>query len=238
MKSYLVCEDIIKIYPQETKVKKATLRGIHLNTREGEFISILGPSGCGKTTLLLIMAGLIEPSAGLIKIGDQLVNELSANERIQFYRNNIGLMYQNPQANVIWDLNAFDNILLPMVFNPALRKENKHSQVKTLLKRLKIDHKASKKPNQLSGGELQRLGLAIAFANDPELILLDEPTSQLDSKAAWEIVNYLRVLCTEQKKTIFMVTHDLRLIKQTNKCYLMKEGQLTEIQIKNKTKAN
>ena len=139
---------------------------------------------------------------------------------------------------MIWDLNTFDNILLPMAFNPVLRKENKKSQVETLLKRLRIDHKASKKPNQLSGGELQRLGLAIAFANDPELILLDEPTSQLDSKSALEIVNYLRILCTDQKKTIFMVTHDLRLIKQTNRCYLMKEGQLAEIQIANKTVTN
>lgn len=238
MQPYLVCEDIIKIYPQKSKVKKATLRGIHVNAREGEFISILGPSGCGKTTLLLVIAGLLEPSAGLVKIGEQLVNELSANERIQFYRNNIGLMYQNPQANVIWDLNAFDNVLLPMVFNPMLRTVNKQARVESLLKQLKIDHKASRKPNQLSAGELQRLGLAIAFANEPELLLLDEPTSQLDSKAAWEIVNYLRVLCTEQKKTIIMVTHDLRLIKQTNTCYLMKEGQLTEIRITNKTNAN
>ena len=239
MSIYLECEDVIKIYPQKSKVKKATLRGIHLSVKKGEFISILGPSGCGKTTLLMIIAGLLEPSAGAIRIGDHLVNEFTPKERLTYYRNNIGLMFQNPRDNVIWDLSTFDNVMLPMI----LRSNHKNSkimkeQIITLLQQLGLDKFISKKPPQLSGGELQRIGIAIAITNNPDLLILDEPTSQLDTPNALNLVNYLRKLCSEQKKTILMVTHDLRMVKKTDHCYYMKEGRLKEINITSTISSN
>ncbi|MFX1514700.1 MAG: ABC transporter ATP-binding protein [Promethearchaeota archaeon] len=232
MQPYLHCEDIIKIYPQKSKVKKATLRGIHLTVHKGEFISILGPSGCGKTTLLMIITGLLEPSAGFIKIEDHLINELSTKEKLFYYRKHIGLMLQNPRENVIWDLSVFDNVFFPIVLcstHPNLQEGK--TRVKTLLKQVDLETKASRKPFQLSGGELQRLSLAIALANNPDLLILDEPTSQLDTVNALKIVNYLRTSCDNLEKTIVMVTHDLRMVKKTDHCFIMKEGKMKEIMI-------
>lgn len=232
MRPYLECKDIIQIYPQQYKVKKATLRGIYLSVNKGEFISILGPSGCGKTTLLMIIAGFLEPSAGAIRIGKYLVNELKPVERLTFYRKNIGYSFQNPRENIVWDLNTFDNVMLPMILGlKQMKKKEKRKRVFTLLEQVNLEGKKSKKPRQLSGGEIQRLGLAIALANNPDLLVLDEPSSQFDAQNVIRLVNYLQSLCVEQKKTIIMVTHDLRMVKQTDHCFIMQQGRLKEAKI-------
>ncbi len=232
MDLYLECEDIIKIYPQESKVKKATLRGICFSINKGEFISILGPSGCGKTTLLMIIAGLLEPSAGTVKIRNYLVNELSSKEKLSYYRNNIGFMFQNPRENVVWGLNTFDNVILPIILGSIqITTKEKRKRVHSILDQVNLDTKKSRKPKQLSGGEIQRLGVAIALANNPELLILDEPTSQMDTQNAIKLVNYIRLLCTKQGKTVIMVTHDLRMVRRTDHCFIMKEGVLKEIKI-------
>ncbi|MFX0016858.1 MAG: ATP-binding cassette domain-containing protein [Promethearchaeota archaeon] len=211
-------------------MKKATLRGIHLSINKGEFISILGPSGSGKSTLVKIIAGLLEPSAGSVRIGNQIINEFSYEERLTFYRNSIGLVFQNPRNNIIWELNVFDNVMLPMLMVSTYKSEKDiKERTATLIKQVALQSRIFHKPRQLSGGELQRLSVAIAFSNNPELLILDEPTSQLDINHALRIVNFLRTSCNEQNKTIFMVTHDLRMVRRTDHCFKMQEGRLKEI---------
>ncbi len=232
MQTYIECEDIIKIYPQKSKVKKATLAGLNLSVNQGNFVSIMGPSGCGKTTLVRIIGGLLEPSAGSLKIGGHLINEYSSKEKIDLYRKKIGLMFQNPRDNILWCLNVFDNVMLPMMVGSSpLTTKDKKEKVLTLLRQVDLEMRVRNKPHQLSGGELQKLGVTIALANRPELLILDEPTSNLDTVNAIKLVDHLQLMCKEHNITIIMVTHDLRLVKQTDCCYIMNKGKLTEINI-------
>ncbi|MFW9856903.1 MAG: ABC transporter ATP-binding protein [Candidatus Thorarchaeota archaeon] len=235
MHTYLACRDIIYIYPQRSKTKKATLRGIDFSLDRGDFISIVGPSGSGKTTFLMIVSGLLEPSAGSVKIGDYIVNELSSKEKQIHYRENIGLMLQDPRENVMWSLTTFENILLPLFLKPQhLKSREIKSLIDDLLKNLSLETKLLNKPSQLSGGELQKLSLAIALANNPDLLILDEPTSQLDTSSALSLIKYLQSLCENENKTIIMVTHDIRMIRRTDKSYVLKHGKLREFKLEGK----
>ncbi|MFX1508418.1 MAG: ATP-binding cassette domain-containing protein, partial [Promethearchaeota archaeon] len=153
-------------------------------------------------------------------------------DKLGYYQKEIGLLLQNPRDNVIWNLTTYDNILLPMAqTSKFVSSEDREERISWLLKQFNLIEKAHRRPKVLSGGELQRLGLMVCLANDPELILLDEPTSQLDTTNAMSIMSYLRHLCTKQGKTVLMVTHDLRIVRKTDHCFVMKEGTLQELPI-------
>ena len=232
MSEFIKCDDIIKIYPQPRGIDTfGTLRGVSFSASRGDFISIVGPSGVGKSTLLNILAGELEPSAGVVAIDNKNMNSFTRRQLIGYRQSTMGIMFQNPRMNLIWNLNVFENIMLPIsVSHKAKNKDIAKDKVEKLLQDFGIKTKMRSKISHLSGGELQRVGLAIALANNPSLLLLDEPTSQLDAFSTMNIIKYLKNLCKKQKKLIIMVTHNLRITKEADKTYIMRKGQLTEME--------
>ncbi|MFX0121683.1 MAG: ABC transporter ATP-binding protein [Promethearchaeota archaeon] len=227
MEPYIECDDIIKIFPlPEGEDTFAILRGITFKIYRGEFISLIGVSGVGKSTLINILAGELKPSAGVVKIDKQKIYEEGISSRTNFLRNKIGILFQNPRHNISGNLKVIDNILLPMILNSDKQRiSDMKLRAFHLLREFGIETKANSKAYKLAGGELQRLGLCIACANDPILYLLDEPTSQLDPANTLIVMNYFHKLCIEKNRIVIMVTHDWKLAKKTHRTFLMKQGR-------------
>ncbi|UCB57900.1 MAG: ABC transporter ATP-binding protein, partial [Thermoplasmatales archaeon] len=194
MSDILVISDLAKVYG--TKVKTIALTNINLNIKQGEFIAIIGESGCGKTTLLNLIAGLDYPTSGKIKIDGADVTTLSDQELAEIRSNKIGIVFQF--FNLLSVLTASENIELAMMI--AKKTENdQQRRAKELLKMIGLVDKANSKPNELSGGEQQRVAIARALANDTKLILMDEPTGNLDSKTSKDLMKYIQNLNKEGK---------------------------------------
>jgi putative ABC transport system ATP-binding protein len=198
------------------------LAGIDLEIGSGEFFCIVGPSGCGKTTLLNLLGGVDRPSSGTILIdGQELTN---MNERaLETHRlRRVGFVFQF--FNLIPSITAFENIELPMVM-AGTPEEECRTRARHLLGLVGLEAKGQKRPEELSGGEQQRVGVALALANDPALILADEPTGNLDSTNAAAIANLLKSLATEHGKTVIMVSHDPKTVEVFPTVYSMRDGR-------------
>lgn len=229
MTAVLECKDIIQIYPNPSKNETyATLRGISFNMLKGEFITIIGPSGVGKSTFLNILTGNLQPSAGSVKVCGTSIYSLMINEIIDFRVRNFGIFFQNPRRNVIWNLSVLDNVQLPMTFGSKVKTNEIYSRALDLLEDVNLKMKANEKLNRLSGGELQKLGLAIARANNPPIYILDEPTSQLDRRNSRSIIKDLKSLCLEEEASVLMVTHDSYFASTSTKSFLMENGKLVQ----------
>ncbi len=198
------------------------LRDTDWRIETGTAVAIMGPSGCGKTTLLNLLGGVDRPSGGSIKINDDNVTTMSERLLEKHRLLNVGFVFQF--FNLIPSITAIENIELPMVMAGVSDSECRE-RARTLLSLVGLEAKGGKRPEELSGGEQQRVGVALALANDPALILADEPTGNLDSTNAAVISKLLRTLATDYGKTVILVSHDPKTVEHFPTVYAMRDGQ-------------
>ena len=200
------------------------LRDVSLDVTQGEFVAIMGASGSGKSTLLHLMAGLMPPTSGSVRVGGENVAEMSDSRKTRFRRKNIGMIFQ--QFNLIPTLTAEENIRLPAQLERGMQVSD--SRVDELLDLLEIKERRTHRPDALSGGEQQRVAIGRALLVDPAIILADEPTGNLDSTNSTTICTLLRKLCTEQKRTLVVVTHDKDVANYGDRTIHLKDGRTDE----------
>jgi putative ABC transport system ATP-binding protein len=218
----LIIKDLIKVY-HLGKVEVQALRGLSMSVKEGEVVSIIGPSGSGKTTLLNIMGGLDTATAGSVVVGETQVTALSTSQLVDYRRKTVGHIFQT--LNLIPTLTAAENIELPMIAVGAGRGKRKE-RVTELLEIVGLTQRADHKPDELSGGEQQRIAIAAALANDAPVILADEPTGELDTTNVKIVVDYLVKISRELGKTIVMVTHDPNVARQGDRILRIEDGAI------------
>jgi len=219
----IVIKDLIKVY-KIGKAEVIALRGLDCTIKNHEVLAIMGPSGCGKTTLLNIIGGLDRPTAGSITIdGGNLVN-MTNSELVRHRRERVGIVFQF--FNLVPTLTARENIELPM---RLASKDSDHMTKRTdmLLKLVEMEKRANHKPDEMSGGEQQRVGLATALANDPPIILADEPTGELDTATGQQILQLFKKLRDEYGKTVVIVTHDQRIGQIADTVMSIVDGRIT-----------
>ena len=212
--------DLIKVY-RLGKVEVQALRGLSMDVGAGEMISIIGPSGSGKTTLLNIIGGLDQATAGIVHVGNREVTALSTSQLVEYRRKTVGHIFQT--LNLIPTLTAAENIELPMIALGVSRKKRKE-RVEELLEIIGLTERANHKPEELSGGEQQRVAIAVALANDAPVILADEPTGELDTVNSKIVVDYLVKVNRELGKTIIMVTHDSSVARAADRILRIEDG--------------
>ncbi len=225
MKAIIKLEDVWKIY-QLDEVKVEALRGLDLEVYKGEFLTVFGKSGSGKSTSLNMIGALDTPTKGRIFLDGYNISKLEESDLAELRGKKIGFVFQ--LFNLIPSLTALENVMLPMIFQ-SINKDERVERAKKLLDDVQLGHRIHHKPNELSGGERQRVSIARALANDPEVILADEPTGNLDSRTGEEIMNLFIHLHKKFKKTIVMVTHDLTLTKYSQRTYILKDGKAVKV---------
>ncbi|MCP4761830.1 MAG: ABC transporter ATP-binding protein [archaeon] len=218
----IITENVHKTYLLGTTAV-AALRGIDVQIKEGEFIGLYGPSGCGKTTLLNLIGGLDYPTRGKIILDGVNMASLDDNQLADLRRDNIGYVFQF--YNLLPLLTALENVMIPLHFQGKLSKRGKSRKAMELLQLVKLDERANHTPSELSGGEQQRVAIARAFANDPSIVILDEPTGDLDSKTGVEILNLLRDL-NRKGATFISATHDGTVSEYCSRVLHIKDGKL------------
>ena len=214
--------DVWKIY-QMGNVKVNALQGINLEIKKGEFVAIMGPSGSGKSTAVNMVGCLDIPTKGSIYLEGKNISHMSESELAQIRGKKIGFIFQ--QFNLINTLSAAENVMLPMTFQEVDR-DIRIDRAKNLLDLVELEDRMHHKPTELSGGQQQRVAIARAMANDPEVILADEPTGNLDSKTGRLVIDFLIKMNKEKKKTIIMVTHDAQLANYAQRTEYLKDGQI------------
>ena len=202
---YIECRDLFKIY-KRSELEVVALRGLDLDVESGELIAIIGASGSGKSTLMNVLAGLDRPSAGQVRVGSRDLLDISDSELVMYRRLDVGFVWQATGRNLVPYLNVVDNIELPMAMAGTSTSERRTWSTE-LLSSLGLGDKAGRLPYQLSGGEQQRVAIAVALANRPNLLLADEPTGELDTQTAGEVFEMLRELNRTFGVTVVMVTH-------------------------------
>jgi len=212
--------DLVKVY-RIGKIEVQALRGVNLDIDEGELIAIIGPSGSGKTTLLNVIGALDEATAGSVRVGDVEVTSLSVTQLVDYRRKTVGHIFQN--LNLIPTLTAEENIELPMIALGVSRGKRKQ-RVEELLQVVGLGERAQHRPDELSGGEQQRIAIAAALANDAPILLADEPTGELDTVNARIIVDYMVKVNKELGKTIVMVTHDPSVARAADRILRIEDG--------------
>lgn len=215
-------ENIWKVY-QLGKVELTVLRDVDLEIYPGTFISIMGSSGSGKSTLLHIIGCLDVPTKGKVYLAGKDVSGLPEDELAQIRGKKIGFIFQ--QFNLFYNLNALENVTLPMVFQGVLEEKRKE-RAKGLLSSVNLGDRIYHRPSELSGGEQQRIAIARALANDPEIIVADEPTGNLDSFTGKMIMDILIKLHQKEKKTIIVVTHDPNIASYSEQIINIQDGQI------------
>lgn len=208
------------------EVEVHALRGLDLEIKRGEFISVMGPSGSGKSTAVNLIGCLDLPSRGKIFLEGQDISTLHESDLAQIRGKKIGFIFQ--QFNLIPTLTALENVALPMVFQ-GIAEEQRIAKASALLKLVELEDRMHHKPAELSGGQQQRVAIARALAMDPEIVLADEPTGNLDSKTGENVMAFLRKLHT-QGRTIIMVTHDAALAKNAERIAYLKDGSIVRDQ--------
>ena len=212
---------INNIYRTE-EVETQALENINLNVQKGEFLSIMGPSGCGKSTLLNIMGLLDSPTSGSIEINGTRMENVSDKELAAFRNRTLGFVFQS--FHLINSLNVIDNVELPLLYRKMSSSE-RTALAKQVLERVGLSHRMKHMPTQLSGGQCQRVAIARAIVGNPDIILADEPTGNLDSKMGAEVMELLHKLNQEDGRTIVMVTHNEAQAKQTARTIHMLDGR-------------
>jgi putative ABC transport system ATP-binding protein len=212
--------DLVKVH-RTGKIEVQALRGLSMNIKAGELIAIIGPSGSGKTTLLNIVGGLDDATAGTVLVGDTNVTTQTVTQLVDFRRKMVGHIFQT--LNLIPTLTAKENIEFAMVASGVSRKSRKQ-RVQKLLETVGLTDRADHKPEELSGGEQQRIAIAAALANDAPVLLADEPTGELDTANAKIVVDYLVKVNRELGKTIIMVTHDPSVARVAHRILRIEDG--------------
>ena len=224
--AYIETKDLVKVFKLGS-VEVQALRGLSMSVEKGEMVAIVGASGSGKTTLLNILGGITRATAGLTSLAGRDITNASPVDLGRVRRDVVGHIFQ--ELNLIHTLTAYENVELPMLATKTpgkLRKE----RVESLLEIVGLTDRMKHKPDELSGGERQRVAISAALANNPEIVLCDEPTGDLDTETGRQIVNYLHKVNKEFGKTILMVTHDPSIARQCDRIYRIQDGQIRSVQ--------
>ena len=220
----VVAEGIYKIYDTGA-VKVNALRGVTLTVTRGEMVAIMGPSGCGKTTLLNCLSGLDEVDSGAVKIGGTDLAQMSDDEKTRYRAQRMGYIFQ--AYNLLPVLTAAENVELPLLVS-GTRSREAQEKSRTALEMVGLAHQERQYPAELSGGEQQRVTIARALVNQPEIVWADEPTGNLDSANSEEITALMRRLNQEQGITFVIVTHDINVGRKTDRLIRMEDGEIVE----------
>ena len=221
MKTMIELKGINKIYRTD-EIETQALENVNLEVQEGEFLSIMGPSGCGKSTLLNIMGLLDAPTSGTITINGTTTEGMGDKELAAFRNKTLGFVFQS--FHLINSLNVIDNVELPLLYRKMSASE-RTALAKNVLERVGLSHRMRHMPTQLSGGQCQRVAIARAIVGNPDIILADEPTGNLDSKMGAEVMELLHKLNKEDGRTIVMVTHNEDQAKQTSRTVRFFDGR-------------
>lgn len=234
LEEYIIrCENLVKIYKTKD-IEVLALQGMDINIKQGELMAIVGNSGSGKSTFLNMLGGLDRPTVGKLYVDGKNLFTMSEKELVEYKRKTVGFVWQNNGRNLLPYLTAFHNVMMPMLFDD---KEEKEKRAMELLELVGMAHKKDSKLSQLSGGEQQRVAIAIALANHPKILLADEPTGSVDSKTGNYILDVFRKINKELGITIVIVTHDVKLTSKVNRVVSIRDGKISSERIMRKSYA-
>jgi putative ABC transport system ATP-binding protein len=219
----IVTEKLSKVYNIGKRSEFYALKDVDMRVEKGELAAIMGPSGSGKSTLLNLISCLDTPTSGKVYLEGVDVGKLSEGQRARIRREKIGFVFQ--QFNLMKNMTAYENIELPMKLL-GLHNKERHERVKILLKTVGLESKGNNKANELSGGEQQRIAIARSLANQPNIILADEPTGNLDKKSGENIINLLLDLNKKENKTIVIITHDAGIAAKCRRVIRIEDGKI------------
>tara|TARA_Y100000310_G_C20626370_1_gene786125 strand:- start:487 stop:1167 length:681 start_codon:yes stop_codon:yes gene_type:complete len=222
VKAIIQLKDVWKVYTMG-EVKVPALQGINITVKPGEFLAIMGTSGSGKSTAMNLVGCLDIPTRGSVYLQNQDISKMQESDLAQIRGKLIGFIFQ--QFNLIPSLSALGNVMLPMIFQ-NVPKEERVKKATALLTLVQLGDRVHHKPNELSGGQQQRVAIARSLANDPEVILADEPTGNLDSTTGQTVMAFLKKLNKKEKKTIVMVTHDATTARHADRVIFLRDGMV------------
>ncbi|GAB5495659.1 MAG: ABC transporter ATP-binding protein [Phycisphaerales bacterium] len=225
--SFITCQGLTREYRKGDAVIRP-LDGLDIEIPRGDFLALMGPSGSGKTTLLNLIAGIDSPTDGSLLIDGTDLAKLSRNKLAAWRSKHVGYVFQ--LYNLVPVLTAYENVELPLLLHNLSRKE-RHERISEALDRVGIADRADHFPRQLSGGQEQRVAIARAIVTDPDIIVADEPTGDLDKPSAHAVMNLLQTLNTELGKTIVMVTHDPKTTEYATRTLQLEKGRLVEAEV-------
>jgi putative ABC transport system ATP-binding protein len=215
-------QNINKIY-RTSEIETLALENVNMEIARGEFVSVMGPSGCGKSTLLNIIGLLDAPTEGTVEIDGTTTSSMSDSALAAFRNSRIGFVFQS--FHLIPTLNVADNVELPLIYRKGISSAERRRMVRDVLNRVGLSHRMHHMPTQLSGGQCQRVAIARAIVGNPEIILADEPTGNLDSKMGAEVMEILHRLNKDDGRTLLMVTHNEEQAAQTNRIIRFFDGR-------------
>ncbi len=225
------CDGLVKIYKTKD-IEVLALQGLDLTVRRGELMAIIGNSGSGKSTFLNMIGGLDRPSAGKLYVDGKNLFQLTEEELVDYKRSTVGFVWQNNARNLLPYLTAWENVMTPMLFRQdSMTEAEKKQRAEKLLALVGLSERKDNKLSQLSGGEQQRVAIAIALANDPKLLLADEPTGAVDRRTADDILDMFRRLNETLGVTIVIVTHDKELASKVNRVISIRDGKTSSERI-------
>ncbi len=226
--AFIECENLVKIY-KVADLEVVALQGLDLRVQTGEMMALVGPSGSGKSSLMNILGGLDTPTAGRVRVGEYNLLEMSRREQVAYRRREVGFVWQQTARNLLPYLTALENVELPMALD-RLGAGERRKRARQLLERVGLGPRLNHRPDRLSGGEQQRVAIAVSMANRPRLLLADEPTGEVDSEAADQIFQAMREFNREFGVTVMIVTHDLGVSSRVDRVVGMRDGR-TSIEI-------
>nr|WP_026834573.1 ATP-binding cassette domain-containing protein [Eubacterium xylanophilum] len=225
------CDGLVKIYKTKD-IEVLALQGLDLTVKKGELMAIIGNSGSGKSTFLNMIGGLDRPSAGKLYVNGKNLFQMTEEELVEYKRTTVGFVWQNNARNLLPYLTAWENVMTPMLFNDnSMSEAQKKERAENLLELVGLGDRKNSKLSQLSGGEQQRVAIAIALANEPKLLLADEPTGAVDRKTADAILDMFRKLNEQLGLTIVIVTHDKELASRVNRVISIRDGKTSSERI-------
>lgn len=219
----IICDNLVKIY-KVADLEVVALQGLDLIVNTGELIAIIGASGSGKSTLLNILGGLDVPSAGKAVVAGYDLLNMTASDRVEYRRSVVGFIWQQTSRNLLPYLTALENVEMPMILDGAPRGFRRQ-RANELLDLVGLVDRAGHRPDRLSGGEQQRVAIAVALANGPSVLLADEPTGELDTHTSHEIFSLLRSISADLEVTVVVVTHDPLVSEQANRTIAIRDGR-------------
>ena len=228
------CENLVKIY-KTSEVEVVALQGLDFEVKRGELMAIVGNSGSGKSTLLNMLGGLDKPSAGSLFVDGKNLLKFSDNDYMEYKRNTVGFVWQNNARNLIPYLTAVQNVEMPMLLKGA---KQRRERALDLLNKVGLLNRANSRLDQMSGGEQQRVAIAIALANSPKLLLADEPTGAVDTKTSRAILDIFKELNRTEGLTIVIVTHDVKLSKHIDRVVAIRDGRISSEIVRKKSYAD
>ena len=222
----LACSQVTKDFALDDAKPIGVLKGVDLSVGIGESVSILGASGSGKSTLLHILGGLDDPTSGEVVIAGMRYNELTEKARTKLRNKKVGFVYQF--HHLLMEFTALENVMMPLMLNPEVVGD-REVLAKRMLERVGLQNRISHLPSELSGGERQRVAIARALVNQPSILLADEPTGNLDKYSARQFMELVKELNEDLKTSIVLVTHDLELASEMQRCFKLDDGHLMPV---------